>query len=149
MGPQLIKCLLKNKLIIMIRVFFIIVFSCFFSFSQNKTSVFDKIEEVPVYPGCEKAKNKRSCANTKIQEHIIRNFRYPKEAQKKKIQGKVYVQFYVGVGGYIDNIRVRARHEILEKEAKRIISLLPRFEPGKIDGEAVRVPMSVPITFRL
>ena len=52
-------------------------FFCFFSFSQNKTSVLDKIEEVPIYPGCEESKNKRSCANTKIQEHIIRNFRYP------------------------------------------------------------------------
>ena len=117
--------------------------------SQNGSSVFDKIEDVPIYPGCENIKNKRSCAQTKIQEHIIRNFRYPKEAQKKKIQGRVFVQFYIGVGGYIDNIRTRGPHEILEKEAKRIISLLPRFEPGKIDGEAVRVPMSVPISFRL
>ena len=133
----------------MIRIFFIVVFSCFFSFSQNKSSVFDKIEEVPIYPGCEEKKNKRSCANTKIQEHIIRNFRYPKEAEKKKIQGRVFVQFYIGVGGYIDNIRARGPHEILEKEAKRTISLLPRFVPGKIEGEAVRVPMSVPISFRL
>ena len=117
--------------------------------SQNEFSVFDKIEEVPIYPGCENIKNKRSCAQTKIQEHIIRNFRYPKEAEKKKIQGRVFVQFYIGVGGYIDNIRARGPHEILEKEAKRIVSLLPRFVPGKIDGEAVRVPMSVPISFRL
>ena len=132
-----------------LRLFFIAVLFSFFGMSQNESSVFDKIEEVPIYPGCENIKNKRSCAQTKIQEHIIRNFRYPKEAQKKKIQGRVFVQFYIGVGGYIDNIRTRGPHEILEKEAKRIISLLPRFVPGKIDGEAVRVPMSVPISFRL
>ena len=132
-----------------LRLFFIAVLFSFFGMSQNESSVFDKIEDVPIYPGCENIKNKRSCAQTKIQEHIIRNFRYPKEAQKKKIQGRVFVQFYIGVGGYIDNIRTRGPHEILEKEAKRIISLLPRFVPGKIDGEAVRVPMSVPISFRL
>ncbi len=132
-----------------LRLFFIAVLFSFFGMSQNGSSVFDKIEDVPIYPGCENIKNKRSCAQTKIQEHIIRNFRYPKEAQKKKIQGRVFVQFYIGVGGYIDNIRTRGPHEILEKEAKRIISLLPRFVPGKIDGEAVRVPMSVPISFRL
>ena len=132
-----------------LRLFFIAVLFSFFGMSQNGSSVFDKIEDVPIYPGCENIKNKRSCAQTKIQEHIIRNFRYPKEAQKKKIQGRVFVQFYIGVGGYIDNIRARGPHEILEKEAKRIISLLPRFVPGKIDGEAVRVPMSVPISFRL
>ena len=132
-----------------IRLFFIAVLFSFFGMSQNEYSVFDKIEEVPIYPGCEESESKRSCANTKIQEHIIRNFRYPKEAQKKKIQGRVFVQFYIGVGGYIDNIRARGPHEILEKEAKRIVSLLPRFVPGKIDGENVRVPMSVPISFRL
>ena len=132
-----------------LRLFFIAVLFSFFGMSQNGSSLFDKIEDVPIYPGCENIKNKRSCAQTKIQEHIIRNFRYPKEAQKKKIQGRVFVQFYIGVGGYIDNIRTRGPHEILEKEAKRIISLLPRFVPGKIDGEAVRVPMSVPISFRL
>jgi TonB family protein len=134
---------------LILRLFFIAVLFSFFGMSQNGSSVFDKIEDVPIYPGCENIKNKRSCAQTKIQEHIIRNFRYPKEAQKKKIQGRVFVQFYIGVGGYIDNIRTRGPHEILEKEAKRIISLLPRFVPGKIDGEAVRVPMSVPISFRL
>ena len=132
-----------------IRLFFIAVLFSFFGMSQNESSMFDKIEEVPIYPGCENIKNKRSCAQTKIQEHIIRNFRYPKEAKKKKIQGRVFVQFYIGVGGYIDNIRARGPHEMLEKEAKRIISLLPRFAPGKIDGEAVRVPVSVPISFRL
>ena len=132
-----------------IRLFFIAFLFSFFGMSQNEYSVFDKIEEVPIYPGCEESESKRSCANTKIQEHIIRNFRYPKEAQKKKIQGRVFVQFYIGIGGYIDNIRTRGPHEILEKEAKRIISLLPRFVPGKIDGETVRVPMSVPISFRL
>ena len=132
-----------------LRLFFIAVLFSFFGMSQNGSSVFDKIEDVPIYPGCENIKNKRSCAQTKIQEHIIRNFRYPKEAQKKKIQGRVFVQFYIGVGGYIDNIRTRGPHEILEKEAKRIVSLLPRFVPGKIDGKAVRVPMSVPISFRL
>tara|TARA_A100001011_G_scaffold199436_1_gene207718 strand:- start:2800 stop:3204 length:405 start_codon:yes stop_codon:yes gene_type:complete len=134
---------------LIIRLFFIAVLFSFFGMSQNESSMFDKIEEVPIYPGCENIKNKRSCAQTKIQEHIIRNFRYPKEAKKKKIQGRVFVQFYIGVGGYIDNIRARGPHEMLEKEAKRIISLLPRFAPGKIDGEAVRVPVSVPISFRL
>ena len=132
-----------------LRLFFIAVLFSFFGMAQNEFSMFDKIEEVPIYPGCENIKNKRSCAQTKIEEHIIRNFRYPKEAQKKKIQGRVFVQFYIGVGGYVDNIRTRGPHEILEKEARRIISLLPRFVPGKVDGEDVRVPMSVPISFRL
>ena len=133
----------------MIRVFFILIFSCFFSFSQNKNYEYNKIEEAPIYPGCENIRNKKKCLQENIHRHIVRNFRYPEEAQKKKIQGRVFVQFYIGVGGYIDNIRARGPHEILEKEAKRIISLLPRFIPGKIGGKGVRVPFSVPISFGL
>ena len=134
-----------------LRLFFIAVLFSFFGMSQNEleTIEIDELSEVPVYPGCENIRNKTKCLQENIQRHIVRNFKYPKEAKKKKIQGRVFVQFYIGVGGYIDNIRARGPHEILEKEAKRIISLLPRFVPGKIEGEAVRVPMSLPISFRL
>ena len=134
-----------------LRLFFIAVLFSFFGMSQNEleTIEIDELSEVPVYPGCENIINKTKCLQENIQRHIVRNFKYPKEAKKKKIQGRVFVQFYIGVGGYIDNIRTRGPHEILEKEAKRIISLLPRFVPGKIEGEAVRVPMSLPISFRL
>ena len=134
-----------------IRLFFIAVLFSFFGMSQNEleTIEIDELSEVPVYPGCENIRNKTKCLQENIQRHIVRNFKYPKEAKKKKIQGRVFVQFYIGVGGYIDNIRARGPHEILEKEAKRIVSLLPRFVPGKIDGENVRVPMSGPISFRL
>ena len=132
-----------------IRLFFIAVLFSFFGMSQNEYSVFDKIEEVPIYPGCEESESKRSCANTKIQEHIIRNFRYPKEAQKKKIQGRVFVQFIVGTGGYVDIIKTRGPDDLLEKEAERIISLLPKFKPGVLNGKRVRVPFSMPRIFRL
>tara|TARA_B100001057_G_scaffold331379_2_gene331693 strand:- start:195 stop:617 length:423 start_codon:yes stop_codon:yes gene_type:complete len=136
---------------LIIRLFFIAVLFSFFGMSQDElqTIEIDELSEVPVYPGCEDIRNKKKCLQENIHRHIVRNFRYPEEAQKKKIQGRVFVQFYIGVGGYIDNIRARGPHEILEKEAKRIISLLPRFIPGKIGGKGVRVPFSVPISFGL
>ena len=134
-----------------IRLFFIAVLFSFYGISQNEleTIEIDELSEVPVYPGCENIRNKRKCLQENIHRHIVRNFRYPEEAQKKKIQGRVFVQFYIGVGGYIDNIRARGPHEILEKEAKRIISLLPKFKPGVLNGKPVRVPFSMPIIFRL
>ena len=134
-----------------IRLFFIAVLFSFFGISQNElqTIEIDELSEVPVYPGCEDIRNKTKCLQENIQRHIVRNFKYPKEAKKNKIQGRVFVQFIVGAGGYIDIIKTRGPDDILEKEAERIISLLPKFKPGVLKGEPVRVPFSMPIIFRL
>ena len=122
------------------------------SFSQAKEIDFNNVEIVPIYPGCEfyiKNQQLKSCFQEKIQIHIFKNFRYPKIAQKKKIQGRVFVQFIIGTGGYIDQIRARGPDPMLEAEAKRIVSLIPKLIPGRVDGKAVRVPFSIPITFKL
>ena len=119
--------------------------------SQNEleTIEIDELSEVPVYPGCENIRNKTKCLQENIQRHIVRNFKYPKEAKKNKIQGRVFVQFIVGTGGYVDIIKTRGTDDLLKKEAQRIISLLPKFKPGILNGKTVRVPFSMPIIFRL
>ena len=120
------------------------------SSSQEKEIDFDSVERPPIYPGCEPyTQQLRSCTQRKIQTHINKNFRYPEFAQKTGIQGRVFVQFIIDKDGSIVGIRTRGPHPILEIEAKRIISLLPKFIPGYIDGKAVRVPFSMPITFKL
>ena len=109
------------------------------------------IEDVPLFPGCERVakSERRSCFQSKIQQHIAKNFTYPEIAQKMGIQGRVFVQFTIGTNGSISGIRTRGPDKNLEKEANRIISLLPRMTPGKQRGRPVRVPFSIPITFRL
>jgi protein TonB len=65
--------------------------------------------------------------------HIKKNFHYPEEAMAKNIQGKVYASFAINTEGYVQDIKVRGPHVILETEAKRIISKLPSMvEPGKL-----------------
>lgn len=134
-----------------LRLFFIAVLFSFFGMSQNEleTIEINELSEVPVYPGCENIRNKTKCLQENIQRHIVRNFKYPKEAKKNKIQGRVFVQFIVGTGGYVDIIKTRGPDDLLEKEAQRIISLLPKFKPGILNGKPVRVPFSMPIIFRL
>ena len=109
------------------------------------------IEDVPLFPGCENVKKseRRKCFQEKIQRHIAKNFRYPEIAQEMGIQGRVYVQFIISKDGSITGIRTRGPDKNLEKEANRIISKLPNMTPGKQRGRAVRVPFSIPITFRL
>jgi len=109
------------------------------------------IEEVPVFPGCENypENSLRNCFNQKMMEHISKNFRYPKKAFRKKISGRVNTMFTIDTKGNITEIRAFGADEILIKEARRIISLLPRITPGKQKGKPVRVPFAIPITFRL
>ena len=108
-------------------------------------------EKVPVFPGCEdmNESEKKDCFQNKIYQHISKNFRYPEIAQKQGIQGRVIIQFVVGKDGNVSGIRTRGPDPILEKEAVRIISLLPKIKPAEIEGRKVRVPFSTSITFKL
>lgn len=112
---------------------------------------FAVIEDVPIFPGCEQVSKdeRRNCFQTQINKHIKRNFRYPEIAQEMGIQGRVFVNFIIGKDGSIKDIKMRAPDKNLEKEAKRIISKLPKMTPGKQRGRPVRVPFSIPIIFRL
>ena len=112
---------------------------------------FAVIEDVPIFPGCERVKKseRRACFQEKINKHIRKNFRYPEIAQEMGIQGRVYVSFVIDKDGSITGVRMRGPDKNLEKEAARIISRLPNMTPGKQRGRPVRVPFSIPITFRL
>ncbi len=110
---------------------------------------FAVIENVPVFPGCEKESNKRACFNKMMQKHISKNFRYPEIAQEMGVQGRVNIMFVIQKDGSIGNVRMRGPDKNLEKEAARIIAKLPKMTPGKQRGRAVRVPFSIPITFKL
>jgi len=110
---------------------------------------FAVIENVPVFPGCESAGDKRACFNKMMQKHISKNFRYPEIAQEMGVQGRVSVMFTIQKDGSIGNVRMRGPDKNLEKEAARIIGKLPKMTPGMQRGRAVRVPFSIPITFKL
>jgi protein TonB len=120
---------------------------------EEEVSVpFAVIENVPIYPGCESAKTndeRRTCFQKKIQQHVAKEFKYPDVAVELGIQGRVFVQFAIDSKGYITDIRTRGPDHNLEQEALRIVASLPHMTPGKQRGKAVKVPYSIPITFRL
>lgn len=111
--------------------------------------IWTTIEEVPIFPGCENEKDKRACFNDMMQKHIRTNFRYPELAQEMGQQGRVNTQFMINKDGSIGTIKKRGPHELLESEAVRILSKLPKMTPGKQRGTAVKVSFSIPITFKL
>ncbi|NNE78489.1 MAG: energy transducer TonB [Pricia sp.] len=110
---------------------------------------FAVIEDVPIFPGCENESNKRACFQEMMQKHISKNFRYPEIAQEMGVQGRVSVMFTIQKDGSIGNVRMRGPDKNLEQEAARIIAKLPKMTPGKQRGRPVRVPFSIPITFKL
>ena len=109
---------------------------------------FSVIENVPIFPGCENLtdnEERKACFQDKVQEHIIREFKYPPVAIELGIQGRVYVQFVIDTQGHITNVRTRGPDVGLEQEAARIMASLPQMTPGKQRGRAVRVPYNIPV----
>ena len=119
-------------------------------FSQEKKILFHK---PPIFPGCGivlRKEIKKLCFMEKLNKHIRTNFQYPQIAIDSSYQGRVFVQFLINKSGNIENIKVKGPYPVLEEEAVRIISKLPKMIPAKDKkGKPVETPLSVPITFRL
>ncbi|HLT33255.1 MAG TPA: energy transducer TonB [Aquaticitalea sp.] len=114
---------------------------------------FSVIENVPVFPGCEREKNndaKRQCMSDKISDFVNKKFNTDL-AGELGLSGRqrINVIFKIDKTGEIVGIQARAPHPGLEKEAKRVIGLLPKMQPGKQRGKAVTVPYSLPILFQV
>ena len=118
---------------------------------QFNDSIASILEKVPVFPGCENLSNSeaRECFSDMMREHIRKNFRYPRMAQLKNIQGTVYANFTIEIDGSIGEINLIAPHQLLADETIRILKLLPNITPAIQKGRKVRVPYAFPITFRL
>ncbi len=116
---------------------------------DNVNVAFAIVEEVPVFPGCENADDKRACFNEKIQKHISKHFNYPQAAIDANIEGRVSTLFTISSEGTIENIKMRGPDKLLEDEVERIIKRLPQMTPGKQSGKPVNVPFSIPVQFKL
>lgn len=113
------------------------------------------VEELPIYPGCETAvaasrEEGFNCFNRMIMALVGRNVVYPKKAIHKGIQGSVLVSFIIEKDGYVSNVKVESSVDPeLDAEAVRVIKMMPRMEPAKVNGKPVRIRYAIPINFRL
>lgn len=112
------------------------------------------IQNVPIYPGCEKAKNnndRRKCMSKKITKLIQRKFHGDDIASDYGLTGmqKIDVQFTIDKTGKVSNIKTRAPHPKLEDEAIRVINLVPEMTPGKQNDKNVGVIYTLPIKFKV
>ena len=108
--------------------------------ADKSQKVFDVVDEMPEFPGGSNA----------MFEYIAKNVKYPAEAEKAGIVGRVIATFVVDKDGSISNAKVvRSVHPALDAEALRLIKGMPKWTPGKQNGEAVSVKFTVPISFHL
>jgi hypothetical protein len=122
--------------------------------TSNEEVAFGIIENVPVYDGCDESMSndeKRRCMSDKLTELVTNNFNSSLANQLGISAGiqKIHVIFKINEEGIVTDIQARASHPGLEKEAIRIIRLIPKMRPGLQDGKPVPVPYSLPITFNV
>ena len=108
---------------------------------EKEDVVFTVVEDMPQFQGGDLSK---------FQGWIMKNVKYPQEALKKKISGKVFASFVIDVNGNLTNLKIKKGIDpLLDKEVLRVIKSSPKWSPGKQRGKAVKVSIVVPVHFKL
>lgn len=107
---------------------------------DNSEKIYDVVDQMPEF----------SNGHAALFEYLSKSIRYPEEARKKSAQGRVIATFVVEKDGSISNARVvKSVDPLLDAEALRVVNAMPSWNPGKQNGEAVRVKYTVPVAFKL
>ena len=107
---------------------------------EEENKVFDVVEQMPSFPGGMPA----------LMQWLSQNIKYPVIAAENGVQGRVIVQFVVEKDGSVTDVHVaKSVDPSLDKEATRVVKAMPRWNPGKQNGSAVRVKYTVPVMFKL
>ena len=107
---------------------------------ELQEKVYDVVEVMPSFPGGQSA----------LMQYLGNNIQYPVEAQENGAQGRVIINFVVEDDGSISHVKVaKSADPALDREAMRVVKSMPKWIPGKQNGECVRVRYSVPVVFRL
>ncbi|MFK8263535.1 M56 family metallopeptidase [Capnocytophaga canimorsus] len=117
----------------------------------NDTIPFMKVDKTPRFQNCKNVSESESfeCFKKELDAHIARNFKYPKEAVEKALQGKVTVVFVIGAEGKVVVKSLKGGDKLLQEEAKRLIETLPQLIPGQHQGKNAAVMFLYPINFKL
>lgn len=108
--------------------------------TSTDDDVYEVVEKMPEFPG----------GIAELMKYLRNNVRYPVEAHKAGIQGRVVVSFVISKDGTVKDAKiVRSVDKSIDAEALRVISTMPKWQPGYQDGKAVSVRYTVPVTFRL
>ena len=107
---------------------------------EEENKVFDVVEQMPSFPG----------GTAALMAYLQKAIKYPPVAEENGIQGRVICTFVVERDGSVTDVRIaKSVDPSLDKEAQRVVSAMPKWIPGKQNGQSVRVKYTLPVTFRL
>ena len=102
--------------------------------------IFDAVEQPPMFPGGQEA----------MMKWLSNNIRYPEAAQQNNVSGRVIVSFVVEKDGSVSDVKLaKGIDRDLDNEALRVVKRMPKWQPGKNNGVAVRTKFTLPVTFKL
>ena len=103
---------------------------------EADNNVYDVVEQMPSFPG--------------LQNWLASHINYPAVAEENGIQGRVIVSFIVEKNGSVSSVQVvKSVDPSLDREALRVVNSMPRWTPGRQNGQPVRVKYTLPVSFRL
>ena len=107
---------------------------------EEENKVFEVVEQMPSFPG----------GTTALMQYLSKNTKYPPVAEENCIQGRVDCSFVIERDGSVSDVRIiKSVDPSLDKEAIRVVSSMPKWIPGRQNGQMVRVKYNLPVTFRL
>ncbi|MGD1844328.1 MAG: energy transducer TonB [Salibacteraceae bacterium] len=110
------------------------------TFVDDRDNIFVPVEEMPQYPGGEKA----------LYAFLAKHLKYPAIAREAGIQGTVFIQFIIDKDGNVTKVTTaRGKNVYLDKEAERVVKMFPKWSPGKQRNNPVPVGIRIPVKFKL
>ncbi len=120
--------------------------------SSKEPEVYDIVEEMPRFAGCDtlSGSEAQQCTFKKLIEYIQADMKYPAAAKAEKVEGRVLTSFIVSKEGKITDAEIlEGLHEACDQEALRLVKAMPTWLPGKKDGKEVNVRMKMPFQFQM
>lgn len=139
-------------------LFFLFSFSCYGQVNSNENQEilsYNKVDVIPIFENCKKEKRElqRDCVVNFINSHIEKNLKYPEEAKKVNIESKVFCTFTIDENGKVTVTEAKGQptsfKKAFENEAIRVLNLLPKFIPGKLNNQLVKVQAQYTVEFKL
>ncbi|MBO4849761.1 MAG: energy transducer TonB [Prevotella sp.] len=107
---------------------------------EEEVKTIRELDDLPVFPG----------GMSQLVRWLTQNLKYPETAKNDKVSGKVKVSFVVNADGTVSDIKlVKSAEQRLDKEALRVVRMMPKWQPGLINGKPCRTLVNLPVVFKL
>ena len=107
---------------------------------EEEVKTIRELDDLPVFPG----------GMSQLVRWLTQNLKYPETAKNEKVSGKVLVSFVINADGVVTDVKlVKPVDQRLDREALRVVRMMPKWQPGLINGKPCKTLVNLPIVFKL